>query len=59
MIVDVDLWDWYVGLDPQLPAADHHRRGSMNIVKRKGDNVSPWSLPPKMDSGAVLPCMVM
>ena len=48
-----------MGLHPRLPTASHRRRGSMNIVKRKGDSVSPWSVPRKMDSGAVLPCMVM
>ena len=31
----------------------------MNVVKRKGDSVSPWSVPLKMESGTVLPCMVM
>jgi len=38
--VEVDLWGWYVGLYPRLPTASHRRRGSINMVKRKGDSVS-------------------
>ena len=59
MIVEVDLWGWYVGLQPRLPIASHLRRGYMKSVKRKGDSVSPWSVPLQMESGAVLPWMDM
>ena len=31
----------------------------MDMVKRKGDNVPPWNVPRKMESVAVLPCIVM
>ena len=34
IIVEVDLWGWYVGLYPRLSTASHLRRGSMKIVKR-------------------------
>ena len=48
-----------MGLYHRLPIASHRRSGSMNLVKRKGGSVFPWSVPRKMESGAVLLGMVM
>ena len=48
-----------MGLYPRLPTASYRRRGSMKIVKRKGESVSPCRVPLYMGSGAVFPCMVM
>ena len=36
-------------LQHRLPTASQRRRGSMKIVKRKGDNVSPWRVPLYLD----------
>jgi len=38
-----------VVLQHRLPTASQRRRGSMKIVKRKGDNVSPWRVPLYLD----------
>ena len=57
--MEVDLWGGFVGLYPRLPTASNRRSGSMNIVMRKGNSVSPWSVHLKMESGATLPYMVM
>ena len=57
--MEVDLWGWYVGLYLRLSIPSHLRRGSMKIVKMKGESVSPWRVPLYMESGAVLPWMVV
>ncbi len=59
MIQTVGLCGWYDGRYPLLPMASHHRRGSMKMVKRKGDRVSPCRMPLRIWIRSVLPCMVM
>ena len=59
MIVAVDLCGWYDGRYPMLPMASHRSSGSMKIVKRKGDRVSPCSVSMRIRIRFVLPCIVM
>ncbi len=59
MIVAVDLCGWYDGRYPLLPMASHRSIGSMKIVKRTGDRVSPCSVPLRIWMRSVLPCIVM
>ncbi len=59
MIEAVDLCGWYDGRYPLLPMASHCKRGSMKMVKRKGDRVSPCSVPLRICIRSVLPCMVI
>ena len=59
MIVAVDLCGWYGGRYPLLPMASHRSRGSMKMVKRKGDRVSPCSVPLRIWMRSVFPCIVM
>ena len=48
-----------MGLYPLLPIESHLRSGSMNIVNRKGESVSPCSVPLWMGMVGVLPWGVM
>ena len=59
MIEAVDLCGWYDGLYPRLPTASQRSRGSMNMVNRKGDRVSPCRVPRSIWMRSVLPCIVM
>ncbi len=59
MMEAVGLCDWYGGLHPLLPTASHRSRGSMKMVKRKGDRVSPCRVPLSIWMRSVFPCMVM
>ena len=59
MIEAVGLCDWYDGLYPRFPMESHRSRGSMNIVKRKGESVSPCRVPLRICIRSVLSCMVM
>ena len=47
---------WCVGLYPLLPTESHRSSGSINIVNRKGERVSPCSVPRLMGMVGVLPC---
>ncbi len=59
MIEAVGLCGWYDCRYPLLPTASHRRRGSMKMVKRKGDRVSPCRVPLRIWIRSVLPYMVM
>ncbi len=59
MIEAVGLCGWHDGRYPLLLTASHRRRGSMEMVKRKGDRVSPCRVPLRTWVRSVLPCMVM
>ena len=58
MIEAVDLCGWYDGRYSMLPTASHRSRGSMKMVKRKGDSVSPCRVPLSIWMRSVFPCMV-
>ena len=59
MMVVVDLCGLEDGRYPVLATASHRGRGSIKIVKGKGERVSPCRVPLWMWIGAVLPCMVI
>ncbi len=59
MIEAVGLCGWYDGRYPLLPMASHRKSGSMKMVKRKGNRVSPCSVPLRICIRSVLPYMVM
>ncbi len=59
MMVAVGLWGWYDGRYPLLPTASHRSRGSMKMVNRSGERVSPYRVPLRTCMGSVLPCMVI
>ncbi len=58
MMEAVGLCDWNYGMYPLLPTAIHRSRGSMKMVKRKGDRVSPCRVPLSIWMGSVFPCIV-
>jgi hypothetical protein len=57
--VPVGVWCWCEGLYPLLSMESHRRSGSMNKVNRKGESVSPCSVPLWMGMVGVLPCGVI
>jgi hypothetical protein len=55
----VGVWDWCVGLYPLLPTESQLSSSSMNIVNRKVERISPFSVPLWMGMVIVLPCGVI
>ena len=59
MYVLVGVCSWCVGLYHQLSMESHRSNGSMNIVNRKGERVSPCNVPLWMGMVGVLSCGVI